>query len=1152
MKNKKFLTVCLLSITASTLSGCGGASIPDVSDGKDTIVDQLKGKPDENDAKNVVFATLGKLNTYQTYTKTSENHVTASKGFINYNQDSNATMIRNGDEYYVDSVSKSAFVDMQHIALTKNNKVAYHNKDGEIKNANYDDYHSVYGVTPDKLLSGQIFNQETILLASLTETSDNKYTYKLVLDKTKANDLIAHQTQMFGGLNGLPTYLDNTEFDLVIDDTYTPISYTYKAKYTISINVLGDLTCEETCSATFDKFNETVEIPDSDSLNEAINETPTKIDVITPETKDENLTAIVNALLNFDFNNGVSLNGVAGINDYKLPLKISTKVDVDSLLKDGLDKALSDIDFSLEINLPLGVTKVSYHDNAFYVDAFGNQTKFSVRDEIDTDFDFATEGLFSFSKDGNAYIISLSPLVKSVLFDYLVSINLFDENDSENFVSQIEFYIVDGTLGSIKGEFGVKNSKSAKFDFTIGNEAYVSPIYDDYSSTLSIVSKGSTSLFCELVSGKQFTLPYEIAFAYDDNASSFIDGLSFDLTTSIAQLSSLMSIIKSMIPGADIPDIITVLPTCKNVSISLRSGKFYLSGYDVADNGDYCFKVLKEISLSSSLNISLSDKAKELIGLVFARAFSYGLTSCVLADQIFYKLVELFVDIDNSASIGIAPGLFNYFGFNRPIKAQQISKEEDGIHINVVGYDLNSKTIYNPALASTYSTIIVFDFIISNNSELTTSSEKLTNLLTNDNLSLASSIDVLVSEYKFLSNKDNYSIDDDYLARVDSLESSFKKLTIDEEGNEIEKATFYASSYGLTLKNITSLKTTLTNSKQAVLDFVDALNGESPDAKTLETSYKKFATYQITYLKENYNEAFESYYNLDKTYNESKIQSTVDKIVALEDVDLSSYTEAQIKTQWKTLATIKKEVDAYLDGFIDEEYISKVDKYMSKTADAYAQLKLNTYSLEVVDLETLSGEDLCNKIYYLNTFKTTKLNSYVVFDYVSEEMAAKYNQCLNDMVDYYLGIALPLYEEDVNAILSLNENDSVDKFVEVYTKASNDFANYFKKFNGVSYASLFGDKFNDFYSKCTIFYILAANASYRCIGGYRYAVFAIEKQIDALVNKIETEQLTDDQIKENEEIKTAVESIDALREIIKLDSCISNLDKLTAIEIKLA
>ncbi len=1151
MKNKKFLSVCLLSLAATSLSGCGGTTIPDVNEGKDTIVNELKGKPSDNDAKSVVFATLGKLNSYQTYTKKSQNTVSASKGFINYTQNTDATMIKNGDEYYVDSSSKSAFVDMQHIALVKNNKVAYHDKNSEIKSATYDDYYKVYGVTPDKLLSGQVFNQETILLATLTESSDNKYTYKLVLDKEKANDLLAHQTQVFGGLNGLPAYLDHTEFDLTIDDTYTPISYTYKAKYNISVNVLGDLTCTESCSATFEKFNETVEIPNSSELNKAIDETPTKIDVVTPEKVDENLTAIVNALLNFDFKNGVSLNGVVGVNDYKLPIKLSTKIDIDSLLKDGLNAVLSDVDFSLDINLPLGKTKLSYHDKAFYVDAFGNQTKFTVRDEIEPDFDLDTEGLLSFSKKDNAYIISLTPLLKSFIFEYLVSINVFDESDSDNFVTQIEFYIVDGLLGSVKGEFGIKNSNSAKFDFTIGNEAYVSPIYEDYSSTLNISSKGSASLYCELVSGKQFNLPYEISFTYDDNASSFIDTLSFDITTSIAQLSSLMFIIKSMVPDADIPDTVVVLSTCEKVSLSLRNGKIYLSGYNVATNGDYSFKVLKELPLSSTLFASLSENVTELISLIFARAFTYGVQSSVIADHIFYKLVDLFTELNNSPSIGLSPALFNYFGFNRPIKAQQISKEEDGIHINVIGYDLNSKIIYNPELESTYSTVTLFSFVISNK-EITTSSEKITNLLTNDNISLASSIDDLVTEYKFLSNKDNYSLSDDYLSRVEKLESAYEKLTIDEEGNEIAKATFYASSYGLTLKNITSLKTNLIDSKQAVIDFAEAVTNNSSDASALEKTYKKFALYQIAYLQDNYGDAFNSFYDLDKAYNETNIQTTLDKIDALEDADLSSFTETQIKTRWKTLAAIKTEVNAYLDGFVSDEYISTINEYLSKTADAYAQLKLDTLSPDGINLDELSGTDLCDRIYKLNSFRTTKLNSYVVFDFVSEEMLTKYNNSFNAMVDYHLEIALSLYEEDVNAIMSLTENDSIDKFIDVYTKAANDFDNYFKKFNGATYASIFGDNFIDFYSKCTILYTLSANGSFRCIGGYRYAVFAIEKQIDALVEKIEIEQLSDDQIKSNEEIKSTVESINALRKLINLDSCISNLDKLTAIEAKLA
>ncbi len=420
MKNKNLIKTCLLFITISSLTGCNeSTNVPNVSEGKDTVISSLEGKPNENESKNVVFATLGKLESYQTYEKVSTNQVNAVKGFINYEQKSDATMIKNGDEYYVDSVSKSAFVDMEHIALSKNNKVAYKDKNSEIKNATYDDYYSVYGVTPNKLLSGQIFNQETILLATLKDTTDGIYTYELVLDMNKANNLIANQTKVFGGLNGLPTYLDHTTFNLLIDENYTPISYTYTAKYRISINVLGDLDCTETCSATFSKYNDEISIPDVDKFANAINETPSKIDVITPESKDPNLVAILNGLTNFDFANGVALNGTINVKNYQIPLKISLQADINALIEEKLDNLSNNLNFGLSFVLPNGEMKLNYCKNAFYVSAFSNKTKFSVRnDNSEETTSFSSEGLFLFTKEDNYYIISLSPLFKDLIFNY--------------------------------------------------------------------------------------------------------------------------------------------------------------------------------------------------------------------------------------------------------------------------------------------------------------------------------------------------------------------------------------------------------------------------------------------------------------------------------------------------------------------------------------------------------------------------------------------------------------------------------------------------------------------------------------------------------------------------------------------------------------
>lgn len=125
------LGLTLVSLTL-LLSSCGKTKVPDVTTGEDTIISNMKTKiEDVKDIKQIVFASLGKLNSYKTYSKSSTNHIVAAGGLNK--QDSTSTMYKNGDEYYTYSYSKSTWASVEHEALYKNNKVAYRNKKAKSK-----------------------------------------------------------------------------------------------------------------------------------------------------------------------------------------------------------------------------------------------------------------------------------------------------------------------------------------------------------------------------------------------------------------------------------------------------------------------------------------------------------------------------------------------------------------------------------------------------------------------------------------------------------------------------------------------------------------------------------------------------------------------------------------------------------------------------------------------------------------------------------------------------------------------------------------------------------------------------------------------------------------------------------------------------------
>ena len=478
--------ICKLGLTLVSLtlilSSCGKTKVPDVTTGEDTIISNMKTKiEDVKDIKQIVFASLGKLNSYKTYSKSSTNHIVAAGGLNK--QDSTSTMYKNGDEYYTYSYSKSTWASVEHEALYKNDKVAYRNKKGDIKNATLEDYLAVYGVSPSKLLSGQIFNQDTILYAELASSnSDGTYTYRLVLDKQKANAALIYQTKAFGGLKSYPEFSDNTQFTLTIKSDYTPISYSYTANYKVNVAILGNTSVSEDCSATFSNFNEAVSIPDSDKFNAAINETPSKVDIDGGDIDgdNENVSILVQALINSDFKNGVALSGNLKINDYQLPLKLKFKADLTKLL---IGKNVKDlIDASLTISLVKGDINVLYHESNLYVDLGGYKVKFALpikenQSSSSSSFNIAT--IFDYvdvsvvEGKANTYRISLKEEGINFLSNLLSSANIISDTDKISLSA--ELYVTNNHIAGIYVNSYINNTYACGTDFMYQDELFILP-----------------------------------------------------------------------------------------------------------------------------------------------------------------------------------------------------------------------------------------------------------------------------------------------------------------------------------------------------------------------------------------------------------------------------------------------------------------------------------------------------------------------------------------------------------------------------------------------------------------------------------------------------------------------------------------------------
>ncbi len=170
------ILLVFVMMTAALLVACS-PEVPAPTAGQDTVVYGMKKTPDKVDAKTAVFATLGTLDQAQSYVTEGKGKTVAQKGYITYTQNSEGYFVKHVDEYYNRSVSTSPFVNVKHEAFLKGANIATRKDGGEIVNNTTESYKSVYGVTPDKLLSGHVFNQDTIIHAELVDQTDGKYTF---------------------------------------------------------------------------------------------------------------------------------------------------------------------------------------------------------------------------------------------------------------------------------------------------------------------------------------------------------------------------------------------------------------------------------------------------------------------------------------------------------------------------------------------------------------------------------------------------------------------------------------------------------------------------------------------------------------------------------------------------------------------------------------------------------------------------------------------------------------------------------------------------------------------------------------------------------------------------------------------------------------
>lgn len=575
------VTVLSVSLFGACGNGSGTAVIPT---GEDKVIESTDGKPVDYGAKYVLYSTLGKLKSYNTYEETTAGQSLASKGAINYVQTISSRNVKNGDELYFESDSRSSLVTSKHRAFEKGDKVAFIDGDGDMVCVSKDDYKAVYGVTPAKMLCGFLIKDDTLVRAERNEalSTDELSVYDYEIDKQKGAELIALQMREFGKLNGLPVYDENVKLTLTIKNDFTPVKLEIVEKYSISVALVGELGCEQTTASEFSKFNEQVEIPYSEDYNEALGSTPTKIDPATGKQTDENLETIVSALLASDVKNGVVLNGEVGYNGVRVPLSVALKADIDALLNGDKD-ASEAISATVSAFPSTRAVNLIYDSKKLYINLADLKYVISTdRGESDSiSLDFGDLDIMQFIKvsrseaDENVYKIELSDELKPFVQMILVNYGIAEEGKDFDF--SIEFYIVGGRIGTAAVYFET-SVVSVSVEFAVSDKRYVLP--DDLAD-YKVIDRRDFSAKLNLFG---FETEGNVAISYDFlKASDPASALEIDARFRIlSQKVSIYELAKMFDENAD--EALAATDGADEIEFAINGGKAFIIVYKQSQN----------------------------------------------------------------------------------------------------------------------------------------------------------------------------------------------------------------------------------------------------------------------------------------------------------------------------------------------------------------------------------------------------------------------------------------------------------------------------------------------------------------------------------------------------------------------------------------
>lgn len=937
--NAALAIVFVLSLALFAACSQGSSSIPEVESDKDMIITDVSVKPDEYDAKNAVYAAIGRLTELSTYKTTSTGTSVASvAGLFNYVQQTDCTSVKHGEEFYNDSKSVSRFVSVRHESFAKGDNVAYRVDGGNITNASAVAYKEVFGVTPDKLLSGHVFNDETIVYAEYLGENSGEYSFKIVLDRDKGNVLLYKQMKEFGGLNGYPEFTDNTVLTLTVKEDYTPVRFSYTSKYIVNVSVLGNLPCEEHNEVVFSDINGEVSIPDTEAFNAAMSSTPSEVRPSEDKPVDKNREKIVAALLKADLIRGVALTGTINYNNVELPVKINARADIDAIMNDENADILSLIDMKVSLGAYEDSLSVLYHDRKVYVNLADKKFVIdlplddSSADVIGTlpstikNADFSS--MFKVIENGETYTVKLNNVVaETVIKSVLQSAGLAGDNVDSEFDLSLDLYIPSDRVGTISVSLKT-DLVSCGAKFNLSDEKFVLPSLEDYTPDPQILRFGADIN----LDACGFNIGATAYFSYDITKVNPTEAFKAELNITVdSSLKFMLSMAGSMSP--DLPDWVVALGKADDANIVFENGKLLLV---MRANGSpfYCKDLTPAAGDSSDGNGEESNDGlsfdvetiKEIVWAAIEGKVADKTYSVAVKDELMPLINTIWAQVPEliMTSGGQTAGVLVGAMIGKPLAAVgiEISEENKNLVVYIDAYDVTvgGGDVYIEGRE--YSVSRLIELTLSLNSAKDYSFGWNTSAIYAD-LERAEPVILAVNEIK------NVSMSADYRSKVTAAKAAYDALTDSERAlvHNVSGADYFD---GLIAKS------------NALVSDVDAFaaGAETKTISALNSAYNKFTAEQLEYLESAHAEELAVYYSRRGESEAAKFatfKSYVSGMTVHTEEELSAMGDDEIYNLFKTLSTKYESYSSFSPVLKASEDFSAFLGEVELTAKVYAE-----------------------------------------------------------------------------------------------------------------------------------------------------------------------------------------------------------------------